>query len=110
MRLRQGLLALAVLGLVLACAGLAALFLSPRDFTAGRWLLILSSLILTPLFAYVINMRGPARRAARRRAIARKQELDAQLAQFVTPESIRATADQPDTGGMRNEERVMSDE
>jgi hypothetical protein len=88
------LLALAVFGLVLACAGVTALVLSPRDFTLGRWLLIGSSLILTPLFAYVISMRGGARRAARRRALARKAELDAQLAHLVTPEAIRATADE----------------
>src|SRR5689334_13908744 len=104
MRLRQVLLGLALLGLVFACSGVAALFLSPRAFTLGRWLLILSSLILTPLFAYVLSMRGSARRAARRRAIARKQELDAQLAQMVTPEAIRATADQPTDEGTRNEE------
>jgi hypothetical protein len=94
MRTRRLLLALAILGLVLACAGLTALILSPRDFTLGRWLLIFSSLILTPLFGYVISMRGGARREARRRAVARKAELDAKLAHLVTPETIRATADE----------------
>jgi hypothetical protein len=96
MRTRQILLALGFLGLFFACAGVSALFLSPRDFSLGRWLLIISSLILTPLFGFVISMRGSARRSARRRAIDRKQELDAQLAQMVTPEAIRATADLPD--------------
>ena len=106
MRTRQLLLVLATLGLVLACAGVTALILSPRDFTLGRWLLIFASLILTPLFGYVISMRGGARRAARRRAIARKAELDAQLAHLVTPEAIRATADEETS----NEQRAMSNE
>jgi hypothetical protein len=93
-RTRQRLLALAGLGLVLSCAGMTALI--ANNFSLGRVLLIGASLILTPLFAYVISIRGRARRSARDRAIARKAELDAQLAAFVTPEAIRATADQPD--------------
>lgn len=92
--MRQRLLILAVLGLVLACVGMIVLI--GNNFTLGRILLIGASLILTPLFAYVISMRGRARRGARTRAIARKAELDAQMAAFVTPEGIRATADQPD--------------
>jgi hypothetical protein len=94
LRTRQILLALAILGLILACAGMIVLI--GNNFTLGRILLIGASLILTPMFAYVISMRGRARRSARDRAIARKAELDAQMAAFVTPEGIRATADQPD--------------
>jgi hypothetical protein len=93
-RTRQLLLALAGLGLVLSCVGMTALI--ANNFSLGRVLLIGASLILTPLFAYVISIRGRARRSARDRAVARKAELDAQLAAFVTPEGIRATADQPD--------------
>jgi hypothetical protein len=93
-RTRQILLALALLGLILACAGMIVLI--GNNFTLGRILLIAASLILTPMFAYVISIRGRARRGARDRAIARKAELDAQMAAFVTPEGIRATADQPD--------------
>jgi hypothetical protein len=94
LRTRQILLALAVLGLILACAGMIVLI--GNNLTLGRILLIGASLILTPMFAYVISMRGRARRSARERAIARKAELDAQMAAFVTPEGIRATANQPD--------------
>ncbi len=92
--MRQRLLILAVLGLVLACVGMIVLI--GNNFTLGRILLIGASLILTPLFAYVISMRGRARRGARTRAIARKAELDAEMVAFLTPEGIRATADQPD--------------
>lgn len=93
-RTRQILLALALLGLILACAGMIVLI--GNNFTLGRILLIAASLILTPMFGYVISIRGRARRGARDRAIARKAELDAQMTAFVTPEGIRATADQPD--------------
>lgn len=94
LRTRQMLLALTALGLVLACAGMIVLV--GNNLELGRILLIGASLILTPLFAYVISMRGSARRSARDRAVARKAELDAQMTAFLTPEAIRATADQPD--------------
>jgi hypothetical protein len=109
LRTRRLLLALGFLGLLLACSGCAVLV--PGNFTLGRWLLLGASAILTPLFIYIISMRGSARRAARTRAIARKAELDAELTAMVTPEAIRATADAPDpaappAGDLRTEEGV----
>ena len=92
LRARRLLIVFGALALACACAGLAVLI--GGDFALGRWLLLASSAILTPLFFYVTSLRGAARRAQRHRAEARKAELDTQLAEFVTPAAIRATADE----------------
>jgi len=89
---RRLLLAVGALGLVSACVGLGVLI--GGDFTLGRWFVLASSLILTPLFIYVLSLRGSARRTQRRLAEARKAELDTELAAFVTPDAIRATGDE----------------
>ena len=78
---------------VIACGWLGVLATgNTGNYGLGKWLLVAASLILTPLFAYMIGLRGGARRRMRRAAEARKAELDQQLTAFVTPDAIRATA------------------
>ena len=100
---------LGLLGLILACVGLIALVVVHDRFTLGRILLVGASLILTPLFGYVMSLRGRGRRESRRRAIARQAALQAELEHLVTPEAIRATADGDGDGLTVDSERLTED-
>ncbi len=92
LRLRRILLAAGLIGILFACAGVFQLATAQAAgaWNTGRWLLIIAWLILMPLFVSVISLRGRARRGARHRAEARKQEVDAEIARLRTREGIRA--------------------
>ena len=60
-----------------------------------RVLLLAALLLLLPVFIYMIRLRGGARRAARARAVAQRQALDAEAAALRTPEGIRAAGANP---------------
>jgi hypothetical protein len=94
MRLRRILLVVAVLGVLFACAGLVQTLTAANSTDIGnaRPLLVVAWLILTPLFVYMMTLRGRARRVARDRALEEKRTLDAEVARLRTPEGIRAIA------------------
>jgi len=90
--MRRLLVVAGLIGLLFACAGLVQIVgaHSISDWNGGRWLLFVAWLILTPMFLFVISLRSRTRRGARRRALERKQALDAEAARLRTPEGIRA--------------------
>lgn len=92
LKIRRLLLIAGLVGMVFACAGLTQLATAQNtdSWNGGRWLLLVAWLILMPLFIYVMGLRQAARRVARRRAQAKRQALDADVARLRTPEGIRA--------------------
>lgn len=95
--MRRLLLGVVALGLLVTCGGLAQAVTarSSDDFGAVRLWLLLALLLLLPVFIYMIRLRGGARRAARARAVAQRQALDAEAAVLRTPEGIRAAGADP---------------
>ncbi len=88
---RKGMIALAVIGIVLACSGLTQLVLahSLADFTGGRLWLVGAWLLLMPLLVYMLRLRGQGKRAARVVAQQQRAALDAETAALLTPDGIR---------------------
>ena len=98
--IRKRLLAIVVVGVVFACAGLGqvAFAQSRADWDGARLFLLIGWLILMPVFVYLMRLRGTARRTARERALARKQALEHEIAGLRTPEGIRAIGNAPPAG------------
>ncbi len=89
--LRKRLIALAGVGLLLACSGLTQIVLahSLADFNGARLWLVAAWLLLMPLFVYMMRLRGQGKRAARTLALQQRAALDAATAELLTPDGIR---------------------
>ena len=89
--LRKRLIAVAVVGVLLACSGLTQIVLARNlaDFNGARLWLLAAWLLLMPLFVYMMRLRGKGKRAARDLALQQKAQLDQDTAALLTPDGIR---------------------
>ena len=82
------------IGVLMACFGCG--LITQNQFNAANAFLILSWLILVPLFGYLLRTRRRLKRVVRRQDEQRQQELDA-LGSVGSMQSITSQQEKPET-------------